>query len=47
MSDQTVDERVLRVSVGVESWEDLRDDLLAGFRALAKEVDDEKEGSAQ
>ncbi|KAJ9636408.1 hypothetical protein H2201_003572 [Coniosporium apollinis] len=37
MSDAGVDERLLRVSVGVESWEDLRDDLLQGFKALAGE----------
>ncbi|EON67254.1 hypothetical protein W97_06507 [Coniosporium apollinis CBS 100218] len=37
MSDADVDERLLRVSVGVESWEDLREDLLQGFKALAAE----------
>ncbi|KAI1433659.1 pyridoxal phosphate-dependent transferase [Xylaria sp. CBS 124048] len=37
MSDSGVDKRLLRVSVGVEGWEDLRDDLLQGFEALAKE----------
>ncbi len=35
MSDATIDTRILRVSVGVENWEDLRDDMLAGFRELA------------
>ncbi|KAF2247673.1 cystathionine gamma-synthase (O-succinylhomoserine (thiol)-lyase) [Trematosphaeria pertusa] len=35
MSDSDVDERLLRVSVGVESWEDLRDDLLQAFGKLA------------
>lgn len=34
MSDKTCDKRLLRVSVGVEGWEDLRDDLLQGFRAM-------------
>ncbi|KAK3366958.1 pyridoxal phosphate-dependent transferase [Lasiosphaeria ovina] len=34
MSDVSVDKRLLRVSVGVEAWEDLREDLLQGFRAL-------------
>ncbi|CAI4216772.1 unnamed protein product [Parascedosporium putredinis] len=34
MSDETVDRTLLRVSVGVEAWEDLRDDLQAGFAAL-------------
>ncbi len=38
MSDNTVDTRLLRVSVGIESWEDLRDDLLNGFKALAEEL---------
>ncbi|MCJ1383558.1 hypothetical protein MMC17_006672 [Xylographa soralifera] len=37
MSDTTVDTRLLRVSVGVESWEDLRDDLMQGFTALWEE----------
>lgn len=34
MSDDKVDRRLLRVSVGVEDAEDLKDDLLAGFEAL-------------
>ncbi|KAL1406260.1 hypothetical protein Q8F55_007956 [Vanrija albida] len=34
LSDDTVDRRVLRVSVGVEDLEDLQADLLAGFAAL-------------
>jgi cystathionine beta-lyase/cystathionine gamma-synthase len=38
MSDQGVDDRVVRISVGVENWEDLRDDLLQGFRSLLKEL---------
>lgn len=37
MSDQGIDERVVRISVGVESWEDLRDDLFEGFKSLLKE----------
>ena len=37
MSDDTVEPTVLRVSIGVESWEDLRDDLLNGFKALVRE----------
>ena len=37
MTDKTVDTRLLRVSVGVESWEDLRDDMLNGFRELYSE----------
>ncbi|KAL5452857.1 hypothetical protein PMIN06_005780 [Paraphaeosphaeria minitans] len=34
MSDSGVDERLLRVSVGVESWEDLRDDFIQAFEEL-------------
>jgi len=37
MSDQGVDERLMRVSVGAEDWEDLKADLLDGFKALVKE----------
>lgn len=37
MSDQTVEETLCRVSIGVEGWEDLRDDLVAGLAALASE----------
>lgn len=36
MSDATVDDRLLRFSIGVENWEDLRDDLDAAFQALAQ-----------
>ncbi|CAD6573311.1 MAG: hypothetical protein ASARMPRED_005990 [Alectoria sarmentosa] len=42
MSDMTVDTRLLRVSVGLEHWEDLRDDLMRGFKALREE---EKNGA--
>jgi cystathionine gamma-synthase len=38
MTDSTVDTRLLRVSVGLEGWEDLRDDLLKGFKALTAEL---------
>lgn len=34
MSDEKVDTRLLRISVGLEHWEDLRDDLMKGFKAL-------------
>ncbi|KAL2759140.1 hypothetical protein ACRALDRAFT_1062184 [Sodiomyces alcalophilus JCM 7366] len=37
MTDPGCDECLIRVSVGVEAWEDLRDDLLQGFKALAAE----------
>lgn len=36
MSDAEVDERLLRVSIGVENWEDLKNDFLAAFKALAE-----------
>lgn len=35
MSDTEVDETLLRVSVGVENWEDLKQDLLSAFKVLA------------
>lgn len=47
MSDSGVDERLLRVSVGVESWEDLRDDFLEGFGRLVAEEDGEGEGEGR
>ncbi|KZZ89827.1 cystathionine gamma-synthase [Ascosphaera apis ARSEF 7405] len=37
MSDTTVDRRLLRLSIGLENWEDLKADLLSGFKALARE----------
>ncbi|KAK5624424.1 hypothetical protein RRF57_000141 [Xylaria bambusicola] len=37
MTDEGVDKRLLRLSIGIEGWEDLRDDLVQGFEALAKE----------
>ncbi|GAP85903.1 putative cystathionine beta-lyase [Rosellinia necatrix] len=37
MTDANVDKRLLRLSIGIEGWEDLRDDLVQGFEALAKE----------
>jgi cystathionine gamma-synthase len=42
MSDSDVDERLLRVSVGVESWEDLKGDFLRGFELLAQGGKDEE-----
>ena len=38
MTDPKVDTRLLRVSVGIEGWEDLRDDFLQGFKALSEEL---------
>lgn len=37
MSDTSSDKALLRVSVGIEGWEDLRDDLLQAFDALTME----------
>jgi cystathionine gamma-synthase len=34
MTDPGVDPRILRVSIGIEGWEDLKSDLLAAFKAL-------------
>lgn len=39
MTDAKVSTRLLRISVGLEGWEDLRDDLLQGFKALVAEKD--------
>ncbi|KAF2848528.1 cystathionine gamma-synthase-like protein [Plenodomus tracheiphilus IPT5] len=36
MSDSDVDTRLLRVSIGVENWEDLKNDFLSAFKALAE-----------
>ncbi|KAF7718839.1 Cys/Met metabolism, pyridoxal phosphate-dependent enzyme [Penicillium ucsense] len=35
LSDSRVDKKLLRISVGIEHWEDLRDDLLRAFRSLS------------
>jgi len=45
MSDEHVDPRVLRVSVGIEDWRDLKEDLLNGFNELLKEG--QKNGTEQ
>lgn len=34
MSDTSTDSRLLRFSIGLEEWEDLRDDLLSGMRQV-------------
>ncbi|KAF2711920.1 cystathionine gamma-synthase-like protein [Pleomassaria siparia CBS 279.74] len=44
MSDSEVDERLLRVSIGVEHWEDLKGDLLRGFELLAEGSEETKDG---
>lgn len=36
MTDKGVDKRLLRVSIGVENWEDLREDFKAAFEVLDK-----------
>ncbi len=38
MSDKTVDERVMRLSIGIEDWEDLKADLMDGMRQVAKDL---------
>lgn len=38
MSDEHVDDRLMRLSIGVEGWEDLKADLLQGFKALDAEA---------
>ncbi|KAK4170396.1 pyridoxal phosphate-dependent transferase [Cladorrhinum sp. PSN259] len=38
MTDPKVDRRLLRVSIGVEGWEDLRDDLLQGLEKVKEEL---------
>lgn len=35
LSDSRVDRKLLRLSVGIENWEDLKDDLLRAFQALS------------
>ncbi|KAL2173349.1 pyridoxal phosphate-dependent transferase [Thermothelomyces heterothallicus CBS 202.75] len=40
MSDSSVDRSLVRVSIGVEAWEDLRDDLLRGLQTLSEELKD-------
>ncbi|KAF4985995.1 hypothetical protein FDECE_16187 [Fusarium decemcellulare] len=37
ISDASIDKRVLRVSIGVEGWEDLKADFLQAFTALQEE----------
>jgi cystathionine beta-lyase/cystathionine gamma-synthase len=37
MTDPKIDSRLLRVSIGVEGLEDLKQDLLQGLEALRKE----------
>jgi cystathionine gamma-synthase len=46
MTDKSIDRRLLRVSVGVEGWEDLKHDLESGFRALLEEPEGENTETA-
>ncbi|KAI0889822.1 PLP-dependent transferase [Annulohypoxylon maeteangense] len=46
MTDATVDKRLLRFSIGLEGFEDLRDDLVKGFEALRKEKKSRGTGGA-
>lgn len=39
MSDDTVEDTLCRVSIGVEAWEDLRDDIVRGCKELAREAE--------
>ncbi|RFU32031.1 hypothetical protein B7463_g4288, partial [Scytalidium lignicola] len=39
MTDSTVDKRLLRVSVGIEGWEDLKVDFLESFKALRPHIE--------
>lgn len=36
LSDSKIDRKLLRVSVGLENWEDLRNDLLQAFKSLTE-----------
>ncbi|KAL2823267.1 pyridoxal phosphate-dependent transferase [Aspergillus cavernicola] len=36
LSDARVDRKLLRISVGLENWEDLKNDLLHGFKSLVE-----------
>lgn len=37
LSDSRVDRKLLRVSIGLENWEDLKSDLLQAFRSLVQQ----------
>lgn len=43
MSDKTVDGKLMRLSIGVEACEDLKRDLVGGFKALVEEEEEEGE----
>lgn len=37
LSDSRVDRKLLRVSIGIENWQDLKNDLLQAFKSLVEE----------
>lgn len=37
MTDAKIDRKLLRISVGLENWEDLKNDLVAAFRSVLQE----------
>ncbi|KJY00365.1 cystathionine gamma-synthase like protein [Zymoseptoria brevis] len=41
MSDQSVEGTLMRISVGIENWEDLKGDLERGFAGLVEEEEEE------
>ena len=41
MTDRTVDRALIRVSVGIEGWEALRDDLVQGLEAVLREAEED------
>ena len=47
MSDAGVDDRLVRVSVGVEDVGDLKEDLREGFRALVEEMREQGKGQKE
>ncbi|RYP81816.1 hypothetical protein DL769_001856 [Monosporascus sp. CRB-8-3] len=47
MSDGSVDRRLVRISVGIEGWTDLRDDLVRGCEALLAEEEEADEGRSK
>ena len=38
MSDTTVSQKLLRLSIGIENWEDLKNDLSQAFEKLAATI---------
>jgi cystathionine beta-lyase/cystathionine gamma-synthase len=44
MTDSGVDDKLLRLSIGVENWEDLKNDFIQAFKSLAEGVNGVKLG---